>query len=190
MFLKGLLASNTDLKDTKSVEFTRLLNNDGLSPQTARLHIFTDASKQAYGACAYIVQGKHSQLVMAKNRVAPLKVITLPRLELMGAVVGAKLAKHVSNILGITEITFWCDSQIVLSWLYSSKIQKPFIANRITPPLDRGSIHHFPSFVRGPPGNLFYDLFIYLLKGFNQVLGRGENLVSRVKVSCSHHPTC
>ncbi|CAG2184992.1 unnamed protein product [Mytilus edulis] len=124
--------TTNNLKDTKSVELTRLLNNDGLSPQTARIHIFTDASKQAYGACAYIVQGKQSQLVMAKNRVAPLKVITLPRLELMGAVVGAKLAKHVSNILGITEITFWCDSQIVLSWLYSSKIQKPFIANRIT----------------------------------------------------------
>ncbi|XP_071177482.1 uncharacterized protein [Mytilus edulis] len=135
---------STDLKDTKSVEFTRLLNNDGLSPQTARLHIFTDANKQAYGACAYIVQGKHSQLVMAKNRVAPLKVITLPRLELMGAVVGAKLAKHVSNILGITEITFWCDSQIVLSWLYSSKIQKPFIANRITPPTGPRKYSPFP----------------------------------------------
>ncbi|CAG2217067.1 unnamed protein product [Mytilus edulis] len=66
---------------------------------------------------------------------------------------------------------------------FSESPRRKVHSRRDTPPLDRGSIHHFPSFVRGPLGNLFYDLFIHLLKGFNQVRGRGENLVSRVKVS-------
>jgi hypothetical protein len=43
---------------------------------------------------------------MAKNRVAPLKQITLPKLELMGAVVGARLARHLLGNLGDMEIPY------------------------------------------------------------------------------------
>ncbi|CAG2234944.1 unnamed protein product [Mytilus edulis] len=46
--------------------------------ETAELHIFTDSSQLAYGTCAYLVTEKESALVMAKNRVAPLKSVTLP----------------------------------------------------------------------------------------------------------------
>ena len=66
---------------------------------------------------------------------------------------------------------------------FSESPRRKVPSRRDTAPLDRGSIHHFPSFVRGPLGNLFYDLFVHILKGFNQFRGRGENLVSRLKIS-------
>ena len=50
------------------------------------LHLFTDASKKAYGACAYIVGPNQAMLVMSKNRVAPTKKIKLPKLGLMGTI--------------------------------------------------------------------------------------------------------
>ena len=68
---------------------------------------------------------------MAKNRVAPLKQITLPKLELMGAVVGARLARHLLDNLEDMEIHFWSDSQIVLNWIMCIKPLKTFIANRV-----------------------------------------------------------
>lgn len=81
------------------------------------LHIFTDASLNAYGACAYLVNGENSTLLISKNRVAPLKSTTLPQLELMEAVIGDQLADHLESILNIKSVTLWCDSQIVLHWL-------------------------------------------------------------------------
>ena len=93
------------------------------------LHVFTDASTHANGACAYIIFDSNPKLVMAKNRVAPIKSITLPKLELMGAVIGARLADHIRKNFPekFREIIFWSDSQIVLSWLSSEKPQRQFI---------------------------------------------------------------
>ena len=95
------------------------------------LHVFVDASKSAYGASAYICKGKVSSLVIAKNRVAPLKEITLPKLELMAAVVGARIGNQLRQNLGIQRTVFWSDSQIVLHWLSSSKSLGKFTKNRI-----------------------------------------------------------
>ncbi|XP_060597510.1 uncharacterized protein LOC132751365 [Ruditapes philippinarum] len=61
------------------------------------LHVFVDASARAYGDVAYLTSGHTSTLVFAKNRVAPVKEITLPRLELMAALIGARVTHHVSN---------------------------------------------------------------------------------------------
>lgn len=98
-----------------------------------QLYVFTDASQLAYGACAYFVTRTESTLVMARNRVAPLKSITLPKLELMGAVIGAKLANYLLENLNQNsmEVNFWTDSQIVLKWMNSRKTLKPFVTNRI-----------------------------------------------------------
>ena len=59
------------------------------------VHVFTDASMRAYGACAYLVSDIHSSLIMAKNRVAPIKHQTIPRLELMATVIGSRLLQHI-----------------------------------------------------------------------------------------------
>ena len=68
------------------------------------LHIFTDASERAYGASVYVRSVNDAgecivRLLMAKSRVAPIKPTTIPRLELCGAVVGARLYEKVLNSL-------------------------------------------------------------------------------------------
>ena len=85
------------------------------------LHTFVDASQEAYGAAVYMkveYQDGFSSvcLVASKTKVAPLQSISTARLELMGAVLGNRLAKSVANALSMEtkSITFWTDSANVL----------------------------------------------------------------------------
>ena len=55
------------------------------------LHFFADASLKAYGAVVFLTQGNEVSFIVAKSRVAPLKQLTLPRLELMAALVATRL---------------------------------------------------------------------------------------------------
>lgn len=48
-------------------------SSTNINIKVRKLHVFIDASQSAYGACAYIVYGDQSKLVMAKNRMALLK---------------------------------------------------------------------------------------------------------------------
>ena len=103
------------------------------------LHTFTDASKLAYAAVSYArykyVSGKISvALVTAKARVAPIKSVSIPRLELMAAVLGVRLAETVSEKLEIplSEHTLWTDSMDVIYWVQGhSRRLKSFVANRV-----------------------------------------------------------
>ncbi|KAL1480320.1 hypothetical protein MTO96_051126 [Rhipicephalus appendiculatus] len=92
--------------------------------QEAELHIFSDASESAYGAAACLRTVDTSAtirtiLLMAKTRVAPLKTVTLARLELMSALLAARLYAYIIKNcdLGIGEATFWSDSQITPCWI-------------------------------------------------------------------------
>jgi len=66
---------------------------------------------------------------MAKKRVAPIKSLTLPRLELMTAVMGARLMQHIEYSLSIQNVYLWSDSQIVIYWIQSDKQLNRFKAN-------------------------------------------------------------
>ena len=94
------------------------------------LHVFTDSSMTAYGAWAYVVSENKSTLMMARKRVAPQKHITIPRLELMAAVIGARLCDHNMRNLECARVYLWSDSHIVLRWLISEKKHPIFINNR------------------------------------------------------------
>jgi transposase InsO family protein len=101
----------------------------------SQLHVFADASTKAYGAVAYLCSKDQTSLVISKSRVAPLKQLTLPQLELMAALTAARLASFVKQALerrcSTLSIHMWSDSEIVLHWLNSNKILKQFIANRV-----------------------------------------------------------
>ncbi|XP_033363073.1 uncharacterized protein LOC117241211 [Bombus vosnesenskii] len=104
------------------------------------LHGFCDASDRAYGACVYlrtITLDGHvcTRLLTAKSKVAPLKSLTIPRLELNGALLLASLATTVLQALpsNIARTVYWTDSTIVLHWINTSPhTLKTFVANRVT----------------------------------------------------------
>ncbi|CAI5657811.1 unnamed protein product [Oreochromis niloticus] len=103
------------------------------------IHIFCDASEQAYGAVAYMrtVTGdgsSHLAFLMARSRVAPKRILSMPRLELCGALSGAHLSRLLRNelTLDIKRIVLWSDSTTVLTWLRSESCHfKVFVGTRV-----------------------------------------------------------
>jgi len=106
----------------------------GTSEQPDTLHVFADASLTAYGAVAFLCSGKSTSFVMAKSRVAPIKPLTLPKLELMGALTAARLSDFIVQALRpLTLLThFWSDSQITLHWIKGQKRTDTFVTHRVT----------------------------------------------------------
>ena len=97
------------------------------------LQTFVDASEDAYGYRNAYPSGPISSVIVAsKTSVAPLRAISVPRLELMGAVLSLRLTKEISKALNIPDAVFWSDSVDVLWWLRNeSRRFKPFVANRV-----------------------------------------------------------
>ncbi|XP_047999655.1 uncharacterized protein LOC125236773 [Leguminivora glycinivorella] len=112
--------------------------NHSADSALVELHGFSDASNAAYAAVVYLrvidAEGLiHVSLVSCKTKVSPIKQISIPRLELCGAVLLAKLLVEVSDVLEVdkTNIHAWTDSEVVLAWLSSHPSRwKTFIGNR------------------------------------------------------------
>ena len=106
---------------------------------TVELHNFSDASLYGYGQCSYLRlvddQNRiHCTLVMAKSRVAPLKPITIPRLELTAALVSAKVSAFLQKELEYNEmeIFYWTDSKVVLGYIGNDARRfHVFVSNRV-----------------------------------------------------------
>ncbi|XP_071055163.1 uncharacterized protein [Onthophagus taurus] len=102
------------------------------------LHGFSDASSSAFGAVAYLRVEKLAEvrvvLIGSKTKVAPLKNVSIPRLELCAAVVLVRLIKRVSVALKLDNIPvfLWTDSTVTVSWILSHPNRwKDFVRNRV-----------------------------------------------------------
>ncbi|XP_062532959.1 uncharacterized protein LOC134201728 [Bombyx mori] len=104
-----------------------------------QLHTYVDASESAYAAALYwraeMPDGEiRTSLVLAKARVAPLKLTSIPRLELQAAVMGSRMAAAVTeeHDRKPDARVFWTYSATVLTWLRTgSRSYRPFVAHRI-----------------------------------------------------------
>lgn len=101
--------------------------------------MYCDASSKAYGAAAYVrvsTDGQWSaKLLCSKRRVAPVKIVTIPRMELLAVELGCLLLKRVMAIpmFEKASVFLWTDSEIVLHWLRKSPDQlRTFVSNRVT----------------------------------------------------------
>ncbi|GFU56466.1 uncharacterized protein TNCV_2609831 [Trichonephila clavipes] len=103
-----------------------------------QLHCFSDASKKAYGTVAYLRIELNdgniiSSFVASKGRVAPLKTLSIPRWELMGALLSARLSDKIATALILPVSRFyWTDSSITCYWIKGDfNKHKVFVKNRI-----------------------------------------------------------
>lgn len=126
-----------DLKNLAKISIPRWFNT--WSDSTIELHGFSDASQLAMSAVVYIVTnspstGAKSALVCAKTKVAPLKQLTIPRLELTAAVLLAKLIGQTQRTLQlpVTSTHLWTDSQVTLTWIKAPASRwKDYVRNRV-----------------------------------------------------------
>lgn len=129
-----------DLPLLSNLKIPRCYKPEGFGElKSVELHHFSDASKDAYGQCSYVKLIDHSDqihcsLVMAKSRVAPLKLVTIPRLELTAALVSVKTSAILQRELEYDQITevFWTDSKVVIGYISNDARRfHVFVANRV-----------------------------------------------------------
>ncbi|XP_054713062.1 uncharacterized protein LOC129222571 [Uloborus diversus] len=125
------------LKDLNSISFPRWIKFPLTDTHSCSLHTFCDASKDAYATVVFLrVQIEDNvdvYILASKSRLAPTKGATIPRLELLAALIGARLTKHIIDSLGCTSIkvNYWSDSTTVLTWISKEENWSIFVKNRI-----------------------------------------------------------
>ena len=106
---------------------------------------FSDGSSVGFGCVIYLRWSNDDEseidvkFMAAKGKVGPINGNTVPRMELCGALMLARLTHSTEKAIQITEIsdmvgsTILCtDSSIVLSWVNSEAIKyRPYVKNKI-----------------------------------------------------------
>lgn len=101
------------------------------------LHVFCDASKNAYATVIFLRSKDNDRVyvkfVAAKSRVSPLKKVTIPRLELLACVLGARLAKYIVDALFLKDVSicYWTDATVALCWIQREENWGVFVNNRV-----------------------------------------------------------
>ncbi|KAJ8970570.1 hypothetical protein NQ317_000781 [Molorchus minor] len=142
-----ILPSNLQTQWTSYSETLNYLNSIRIHrqiicncPRVLEIHAFSDSSQKAYGTCVYLrsIDAKNNinvQLVCSKTKVAPLKTMTIPKLELCAALMMVILVKKIRCILDmpITDILYRTDSKIVISWVGTKPhLLDNFVSNRVS----------------------------------------------------------
>ena len=105
----------------------------------SELHSFGDASEEAYAAAVYLRNvyrdgSTKMQLVIAKTKLAPQKTLSILKLELNAALLGARLINYAADALNIPTITkvIWTDSSTTRNWIWVVAAHYgPFVSHRI-----------------------------------------------------------
>ena len=105
----------------------------------AQLHLFSDASEVGYGTTAYVrCEINENRWVcnslVAKSRVAPIKKVTVPRLQLTAAVLASRLFRMIDSQINVKfeKVIFWTDSVLVLRYIRNTSARFfTFVANRV-----------------------------------------------------------
>lgn len=107
---------------------------------SSQIHNFSDASNSAYGTVSYLrmvnAQNQvHCSFVFGKSRLAPLKQLTIPKLELAAAALSVQSDKLLRNELDqlLAESVFWTDSMTVIHYIEDeSKKFHTYVGNRVS----------------------------------------------------------
>ena len=130
------------LRKECQIALTKVLPRSICNSEVADLHVFCDASKNVYGAVAYVVwiddSGTRSGLVKSQAKIVGKdkepKRDTIPKLELMALLIGSILASYCTAAAFHVEFTtlyLWGDSKTALSWCSSYDIKEDFVSNRV-----------------------------------------------------------
>ena len=124
-----------EMKTLNGTSFERCLT----PPYAVGRPVLCVFSEDAFGSCAYarwqLSSGEYDvRFIAAKSRVAPLKILTIPRLELQGAVLASRLCKTIvdESRFQFEKVILFLDSKIVLAWIRSEARRfKPFVSVRV-----------------------------------------------------------
>ena len=144
------LKIDKNLKEISGIHIPRYIGFDSTDKPKFQLLVFCDASKYAYAAAVYLRQEAKdrciNRLVFSKARLAPNKELSIPRLELLAALIGVRCMKFVEKELKleIEQKHMWIDSQCVLKWIGSNRTFTIFVENRLNEiRKDRDIVYHY-----------------------------------------------
>ena len=173
-----------ELKHLAEVWYSRFVFSANFSSGSRiELHGFCDSSQEVYCAVVYlrlVYQGAvHVCFLASKTKVAPLKTLTIPQLELLGCLLLSKLIREVlvgvKKRIDLHDIFCWTDSEVALCWVNGKeKSWEPWIENRVVAirkVVDREKWH----FVKGEvnPADVPSRLSSSLKEGFSGCWFRG-----------------
>lgn len=131
---------SAEVEALTSIKLQRCYQPSGRQIVERHLHVFGDASEKAYAAVAYMQAWGADKvsavsLLMAKSRVAPKKAPSMPRLELLAALLAARLRRFIEAALPevFTRTFLYTDSQVAFYWIVNAEPGRyqQFVANRV-----------------------------------------------------------
>jgi hypothetical protein len=123
----------------KMIKVPRCIKPSVFDDALIELHHFSDASMIAFGSCSYLrcvnKQGEiNVALIFSKGKVAPIKTVSIPRLELQAALLSARIDSVLRRemTLDFADSYFWVDSEIALKYIKNNTRRfHVYVSNRV-----------------------------------------------------------
>lgn len=125
-----------ELSPLKSIWIPRNITNRSIDETKWQVHLFCDASKLGYAATVFLRSVCNDNIsvtiIQAKSRVAPLKKMTIPRLELLSCSIGSRLVNSIKAAIEFQiPFYYWTDSTTALAWINRNDDWGTFVGNRV-----------------------------------------------------------